>query len=235
MRALGSPGYETFIASNEAGCLSYLGRYEDAEALARESLAFSRATNAAPGVVNAGSTMAQSLLRRGRLEEARDLIDECLQHARGLGGAEFLGLALTYEAELELARGNLASARQAAEEAADVVTSVPALSHLVALLPDAARLLDQERVRALLDRVRPNVRDPSWEAVVTEADACLQGDPDRFGRAAELYGSLEMPYEEARCLLEAGDLDRARELIAKFGLEHGPLGVRLRELESAPA
>ena len=63
----------------------------------------------------------------------------------------------------------------------------------------------------------------------------LEGDPASFARAAELYGSLELPYEEARCRMEAGDGDRARELVTRFGLEHGPLGARLRELESASA
>jgi len=235
MRVLGSPGYESFIAANEAQSLAPLGRYEDARALATEALAFSRATNAAPGIVNAGSTLVKVATRRGRLDEARAMADEAVPQARGLGGAEFLGLILSQEAELELARGNLASARQAAEEAADVVTSVPALSHLVDLLPVAARLLPQDRVRVLLDRVRPYVRDPSWEAVMAEAEGWVEGGAERFARAAELYGSLELHYEEARCRLEAGHLDRARELITRFGLESGPLGARLRELESAPA
>ncbi len=233
MRAVGSPNFESFIAANEAASLAMLGRYEDAETLAREALAAQRATNAAPGQVNAGSTLIQVALRRGRLEEARAVVDEVLPLARGLGGAEFLSMLLNREAELEHARGNLASARQAAEEAAELVTSVPALSHLIDLLPVAARVLPEDGVGALLDRVRPHLRDSSWEAVVAEAEGWLRGDPSSFARAAELYGSLELPYEEARCRLEAGDVDRARDVIKKFGLENGPLGPRLRELESA--
>ena len=235
MRALGSPNFEWFIAANEAGCLAYLGRYEDAEAIALESLAAQRAMNAAPGMVNAGATLVEVALRKGRLEEARTLLDETLPAARGLGGAEFLALMLVRAAELELARGNLASARQAAEEAAQEVMSVPAVSHVVDLLPVASRVLPSDRVFELVDRVRPHARDPSWQAALAEAEAWVNRDTARFATAAELYGSLELPYEEARCRLESGHLDRARELIKRFGLEKGPLGARLRELESAPA
>jgi hypothetical protein len=172
-------------------------------------------------------------VRKGRLDQARTLLDEILPVARGLGGAEFLALLLDREAELELARGNQASARQSAEEAADVVLSVTALSHVVDLLPVAAQVLSRERVGTLLDRVRPHVRHPSWEAATAEAEGWMERDPERFARAADLYGSLELPYEEARCRLEAGHLDQARELLQRFGLEQGPLGARLRELESA--
>ncbi len=233
MRGVGAPNFEAFIAANEAASLAMLGRYEDAEVLARDALSTQRTMNAAPGLVNAGSTLIQVTLRKGRLDEARTLLDEILPAARGLGGAEFLALMLDREAELELARGNMASASQAAEEAAGLVTSVPALSHLVDLLPLASRLLPEDRATALLDRVRPHLRDPSWEAVVAEADGWLKRDPASFARAAELYGSLELPYEEARCRLEAGELERPGEIVRTFGLEKGPLGARLRELESA--
>jgi class 3 adenylate cyclase/tetratricopeptide (TPR) repeat protein len=232
MRALGSPNFESFIAANEASSLAWLGRYEDAEALARESFASARATAAAPGLVNAGSTLVQVAARRGRLDDARTIADEVLPLARGLGGTEFLALMLNVEAELEHARGNMASARQSADEASELVMSVTALSHVVDLLPIAARLLPEERVVVLLDRVQPYVRDPSWEAVVAEAEGWVEKDPTRFARAAELNGSLELPYEEARCRLEAGELDRAEEIIKRFGLENGPLGTRLRELSS---
>jgi hypothetical protein len=68
---------------------------------------------------------------------------------------------------------------------------------------------------------------------VDEAEGVLHGDRERFAKAAEIYRSFELPYQEARCRLEAGDLDRAGQLIRRFGLENGPLGSRLREIESA--
>ncbi len=233
MRRLGAPGFEQFIASNEASALADLGRYEDAEALARESLAEQRAMKTAPGTVNAGSVLGVVWTRRGRYDEARAVMDDILPLARGLGGAEFLSLTLNMEAELEWARGNVAAARQAMAEAADVVLAPPTVWHVIQLLALAARLLLPERVRELLDRVRPAIQDPSWEAVFTEAEAVLEADPARFARAADLYASLELPYQEARCRLEAGELERAAEIIGKLGVENGPVGARLRELRPA--
>jgi tetratricopeptide (TPR) repeat protein len=232
MRALGSPNFEWFVGANEAASLMWLGRYEDAEALAGEALAAQRATSAIPGQVNAGSTIVRVATRRGRLDEARALADDLVPLARGLGGSEFLAMMLSIEAELELARRNLATARQSADEAVQLVTSVPALSHLIDLLPVAARLLPPDVVLALIDRVRPNLSDPSWVAAATQAEAWVRSDRERFARAAELYASLELPYEEATCRLEAGDVDAARAIMGRFAFENGPLGVRLREVES---
>jgi adenylate cyclase len=231
-RRLGAPGYEWFHAANEASSLAELGRYEDAEALARESLEHNRTVKAAPGIANAGATLVQTLLPRGRYEEAREIVDEIVPIARGLGGNEFLALCLRLEADLELARGNINAARLAIQEALDVVLATPAVWHVLELLLPTAQLLP-ERAEALLERVRPAVRDPAFQATVEEAEGVLYGDRDRFAGAAEIYRSFDVPYREARCRLEAGDLERARELIRRFGLENGPLGARLREIESA--
>lgn len=66
-----------------------------------------------------------------------------------------------------------------------------------------------------------------------EAEGVLHGDGELFAHAAEIYRSFELRSQEARCRFEAGDLDRASELIGRFGLENGPLGAGLRNLESA--
>jgi adenylate cyclase len=231
-RRLGAPGFEWFLAANEASSLAELGRYEDAEALAREALDHARSFKAAPAIANAGSTVVATLIPRGRYEEARQIMDEIVPIARGLGGNEFLALCLRLESELEAARGNLNAAKQAVEEALDVVLATPAVWHLLELLVPTADLLP-ERARDLLDRVRPAVRDPAFQAKVDEAEGVLLADRDRFARAADVYRSFGMPYREARCRLEAGDLDLARQLIKRFGLENGPLGARLRKLEAA--
>jgi hypothetical protein len=172
------------------------------------------------------------LLARGRYGEARELMDEIMPLARGLGGNEFLSLGLFLETNLERARGNLNAARQAISEAADMVLETPTVWHVAVILDAAAHLLPKERVDELLDRVRPAATDPSFEVMVAEAEGLLSGDAERFKRAAEIYVSLEMPYAEARCRLEAGELDRAREIIDRFDLREGPLGARLRELEA---
>ncbi|HEV8682027.1 MAG TPA: adenylate/guanylate cyclase domain-containing protein [Actinomycetota bacterium] len=232
MRQLGAPSFEQFIAANEASSLMEMGRYEDAEALSREALDQLRVIGSVPGIVNSGMTLADSMSRRGRYEDAARLADDVVPLARGLGGAEFLSIALATQARLEQARGNLASARQAIAEAAEEVMATPSVAHVFVVLAPAARLLPEERTRELLDRVKPVAVDPSFQAIVAEAEAILASDRDLFARAADLYASLELPYQEARCRLEAGELDRAREIIDRYGLQDGPLGARLRELEA---
>jgi tetratricopeptide (TPR) repeat protein len=231
-RRQGSPAFEIFHAGNEAQSLAELGRYEDTESIAREALATARAMKTVPAICNCGAPVVIALVARGKYEEARELMDELLPLARGLGGNEFLALGLLLETNLERARGNLNAARQAIAEAADMVLETPAVWHVAIILEAAARLLPKERVEKLLDRVRPAATDPSFQALVAEAEGLLSGDRERFERAAEIYASLEMPYAEARCRLEAGELDRAREIIERYGLGDGPLGGRLRELET---
>jgi hypothetical protein len=109
----------------------------------------------------------------------------------------------------------------------------PSVSHVRDLLPEAARLMDRSAMEPLLERVRPAAHDPSFQVGVFEAEAILESDPGRFEEAADLYASFEMPYQEARCRLEAGHLERATELIRTFGLEKGPVGTRLRGLQVA--
>jgi tetratricopeptide (TPR) repeat protein len=187
-----------------------------------------------PGVVNAGTMLAMALLRRGRYDEARTVLDEVVPLARGLGGTEFLSLTLRLEAELEEARGNLAAGRQSLDEALALATESPEYYHLCSMLDLVARLLPVERAVELVDRVRPYARDPGWMATVLEADAVLRKDRAQFAEAAERYRALELPYQEARCRIEAGELDRAVEIVHALGLERGPLGARLRQLGAGP-
>jgi adenylate cyclase len=235
MRTHGAPAYEWFTAANEAQSLAELGRYEDAEVLARESLAAHRAMGGAPGVVNGACTLGLVATRRGRFDEARSILDEAVRLSRGLGGTEFLSLTLRYEAELERARGNQAAARQALQEALGMIADSADRTHLCEMLNLVAALQPEERARELIASIRPHAVDLSWTAMVSEADAIVANDLNLFTRAAELYRSLELPYQEARCRLEAGDLERAGELIRRFGLAEGPLGMRQRELEAPGA
>jgi tetratricopeptide (TPR) repeat protein len=231
-RRQGAPSFEIFHAGNEAQSLLELGLYEDAEVVARQALSTARTMKTVPAICNSGAPIVMVMLARGRYDEARELMDEIMPLARGLGGNEFLTLGLLLEANLERARGNLNAARQAIAEAADMVLETPTVWHTGVILGTAASLLPPERVRGLIERVRPAAKDPAFEVMVAEAEGLLSGDPERFKRAAEIYVSLEMPYAEARCRLEAGELDRARDLIDRLGLHEGPLGARLRELEA---
>jgi tetratricopeptide (TPR) repeat protein len=219
-------GIEQFIRANEAGALLELGMYEDAEALAKESLDDARGMGAAPGMVNAGMTLAWVAIRKGRFDEARRFLDELLPVARGLGGTEFLMQDLAVEVDLEWSRGNLAVAAQSLAEAIDLVLDSSTIIHtLYVLVPAAA--LRADRLPELMDRVKGRGQDSVFEAALAEAEGWLSSDRDRFARAADLYASLELPYQEARAALRAGQLDRAETIIQRLGLENGPLGARL--------
>jgi tetratricopeptide (TPR) repeat protein len=233
MRSLGSPAYEWFITSNQARQLAQLGRYDEAESLAREALEHSRAMRTPPGIVNAGHGLLIALTRRGRYEEAEAIRDEVVPPARRVGGGDFLGRTLVYVAELEEAQGNAAAARQTVEEAVDLVLALQAVVQRASVLPLAARLLPREAAGDLVTKVAPLARHEAHQTFLRTAEAYLTGDVDAFRRAAELCQQFELPYEEARCRLEAGDLDRARELIERYGLQDGPLGARLQELSGS--
>jgi adenylate cyclase len=227
VHALGLTLFEWFIAGNLAGALTLLGRLEEAEALARQSLEEQRAALGPPGVINAGGPRAQALTRLGRYEEARAQLDELLPLARGLGGSEFLARVLDVEAELELARGNVASARQAIREAIEITLANPSRAHAVLLLSSSSRLLSAEELEPLLERARGLSSCAVWDALRAEADGLLAGDRARLRKAATLFLSCEMPYEAARCLLDAGDVEQTRELVERHGFAVGPLGSRL--------
>lgn len=231
-RKLGSPGFEWFIAANEASMLIELGRYEEAEALVREALE-SHAILSIPGQVNAKMVYAEALIRQGRYSQARVLIDEAVPLARRIGGSEFLSPALVIQASLDEAQGSIASASQILSEAIDIVLATPSLIHLGPPLPPSSRLLSGDRVKPLIERARRASGNPIVAAAIAEAQAWLTRAPSDFADTARRYAEMKMPYQEARCLLEAGNLGRARELISRFRLEKGPLGARLIELSGA--
>jgi hypothetical protein len=135
------------------------------------------------------------------------------------------------EAELEAARGNTASARQALREAIDLALAEEGGGHILPLLPVAAAQLPAEEARRSLNRAHELPASTLGGAYIAEAEAVLAGDAEASREAADRYRALEMPYEEARCRIAAGELDRARELVATFNLAAGPLGVALALVE----
>jgi hypothetical protein len=70
-------------------------------------------------------------------------------------------------------------------------------------------------------------------AAIAEAEAWVNRSPQAFTAAADRYADMKMPYEEARCRLEAGEVDGARAIIRRLGIEQGPLGQRLSQLGAA--
>jgi hypothetical protein len=74
--------------------------------------------------------------------------------------------------------------------------------------------------------------DTLFSARMAEADGLSQGDPVLLLDAADQYAKLQLPYEEAECAIQAGDLGRARRIVHEFGLEQGPLGGLLAQAEA---
>jgi hypothetical protein len=167
------------------------------------------------------------LTQQGEFEAARALADRVLPIARRIGGAEYLAQALGLEAELEAARGNLAAARQAAREAADIALATPSAAEWIRVLPVAARLLPPEGTLEILERLQDYPSYAFVDARRAEAEGLAHGDPDRSRAAAELFRELRMPYDEARCRIEAGEHARAQDLIERLGVAEGPLARAL--------
>jgi tetratricopeptide (TPR) repeat protein len=195
--------------------------------MCRDLLGARRSVLGVPGTSNAGWVLSRILTCTGRYDEARDVLDEVIPLARRLTGAEYLAPVLVTETELEEARGNLAAARQAIREAVEVELEEPGIAHWVKPIVPVCRLLPEDEARRLIEAPPTPPRDPSHEAPLIEARAILDGDLSGHAGAAELYGSLELPYEEARCRIQAGQLDRAHEIIESYGLKDGPLGALL--------
>jgi tetratricopeptide (TPR) repeat protein len=209
------------------------GDYEHAELICREMLSLERSLLGVPGVVNAGNVLSEILIRTGRYPDARSILDEILPLSRRLGGDDFLAPVLVAEADLQEALGNFAAARQAIMEAVDIIHATGGAAETAfAVLTAGARILDQQ-VAPLWERLRSGEPPAAYHCRLLETEAWMTSDPTLFRKAAELYKELELPYEESRCRLEAGDTDRARALVERLGVHDGPLGARLRAL-SAP-
>jgi tetratricopeptide (TPR) repeat protein len=229
---LGSPAYESFIAGNEARSLLGLGRHVEAEELARKSLVFERSISGAPGIVGTGNVLGAVLYRTGRYTEARHVYDEILPHGRRVGGTEFLARLLIDIAELQEALGNSIVARSHANEALALLRNASSLFHVVLLLPAIAQLLPDEAPN-LIARCKPAARHNSWRACLVEAEGWIGHDVQTFHEAADVYEGLHSPYDEARCRLQAGDIDRGAQLVETYGLQEGPLGRNLQTLVAA--
>jgi adenylate cyclase len=229
---LGSPAYESFIAGNEARSLLGLGRHVEAEELARKSLVFERSISGAPGIVGTGNVLGVVLYRTGRYTEARRVYDEILPHGRRVGGTEFLARLLIDIAQLHETLGNSIVARTHANEALALLANASSLFHVVLLLPAIAQLLPDEAPN-LIARCKPAARHNSWRACLGEAEGWIGHDVRTFHEAADIYERLHSPYDEARCRLQAGDIDRGAQLVETYGLQEGPLGRKLQTLVAA--
>jgi adenylate cyclase len=225
MRRIGAPSFETIIAGAEAAMRAELGQYDEASAICSEILDPQQPVVVAPSIFLASLALAQSSTRRGRYAEARELLDRLVPRARRFGGSLFLAPALAAESELEQARGNREDAQSAISEAAEIVMGSGAITHALRILFAAGQALPRNRAEQLLTwgrRFAP--RHEGFEAHLLELDALIHQDSRAFASAARLYERLQLPYQEARCLIEAGDIGRAEAIVKRFGLQDGPLG-----------
>jgi adenylate cyclase len=232
VRKRGALSFEITIAGREAGILSALGRYHEAEDVARDVLDTRRPVMVAPGLLFAGLSLAETLLRKGAYDDAKKRLDDMLPVTQRVGGGMFVAPARAIGTELEEARGNRASARLELRDAMEVAMQTPSLVHALHCVVPAARIAGQG-AGPLVQRLKDLPPHPSFASRLREADGYLGGGRGAFLEAADLYASLGLPYEEARCRLEAGQLERAAELIERFGLQDGPLGARLRDLSGS--
>lgn len=95
------------------------------------------------------------------------------------------------------------------------------------LLVPAARLLPVFMTERLLDHVASVKPHAAFDAPRLEARGILSSERATFVDAARVYDSLGLRYEQARCLLAAGDRSAAAAVIETIGASKGPLGVLL--------
>jgi class 3 adenylate cyclase/tetratricopeptide (TPR) repeat protein len=234
MRRVGASYLESLLQGIEAEALVDLGRYEQAEDAGREILGPLRPWASVPSLAKSGGAVATALLRRGRFDEARLVLNDALPLARGLGGMEFLARMLSIEAEMDDALSNPASAQSAAGEAVRVVLGTTSYGHWYWVLGKIARLLPRASIVSAIGLLSGISRNhPRFEAGMIELDAILHQDVARFSDAAMRYGALGLPYEQARCLLDSGELEHAETIVARLAIERGPLGRRLLGLRDA--
>lgn len=229
-RAAGALSFDAFIAGQEALSLVELGRLDEGEDVSRSLLA-QPGVLGVPGLLAASSPLIESLLRRGRYDESRRVLDDVLPLALGSTRQDISNIR-GLEATLEEARGNHAAARRAV---AEVVTTMgdeisdndlyalPVMVRLLGRSPETERLLAHEAtLQNDIDRAR-----------LAECEGWLTGDRDRFREAAEGYARLELPYQEARTLVQAEELERAAAIVERLGVENGPVGTALKEARRA--
>jgi adenylate cyclase len=217
MQTMGATSFEWVIAGQEATMAMEQGRFDHAEALAGEILGPQRPVVVVFGILFGGSALIGALIRQGRLEEARRALDEVLPLAWDVGATLFLLPILAWRAEVEAAEGNLVAARLTIEEILARLGDRPAALPALRVLVPALRL-QVPGAEALMDSLRRFDRHPSFQAILAEARATMADDAALFAEAADRYAALELPAQEARCRFAAGQLDRAAELSARFGL-----------------
>jgi hypothetical protein len=163
------------------------------------------------------------------------VLEEFVPIAVGSNATMFACPLLVTASELEEAEGDLSAAQRFALDALELGGRSTAVAHWFSPLVRAARVGLTDELVELLTRARTRATFPLLRARLAEVEAVLAGDRALFTAAADRYHDLELPYDEARCRLDAGDLTAARELVRRFGFEPSPLGTHLAGASAPPA
>ena len=169
-------------------------------------------------------------MRQGNVGEARGVLDVFVPLARRADAALFTLPLFALDADVEVARGDTAAARRAAHVAVEASLRTSATALWYRPLLAAARAGAVEDLERLLPRAREGARFPILRARVAEVEAIVAGEPARFRTARDLYATLGFPFDEARCLVAAGDRDAATAAVGRFGFSRSvlePAGLTL--------
>jgi adenylate cyclase len=234
LEELGMPGIGSTLVSSTSTALMELGRYEEAERLALELLGPRRGTTIELATLHAGAALSQAWLRTGRYDDAERMLQEILPRARRMAAPGFSGAVLVCWAELLEATGRTADAAEPLSELLALAPPGGPIQYRSWALVPASRIAPS-LAGGLIEELRERVDEPAKQVVLTEARGNLSGDRSAIHDAAEAYAVMGMPYQEARCRLEAGEIGRVRELADGFGLAAGPLGAKLDAVSAGAA
>ena len=182
-----------------------------------------------PATLHAGAALAQAYIRTGRYLEAERMLDEMIPRGRRIAAVGFSGAMLVSWAELLGATGRASRAVDPLSELLQLApVGGPIQFRFWALVP--ASRFSTSLAGPLIDELGGHIDEPAKAAVLKEAQGFVARDLASIHDAAEMYAAMGMPYQEARCRIDAGELERARELVDRFGLGAGPVGARLRSV-----
>jgi tetratricopeptide (TPR) repeat protein len=188
------------------------GSFDEAMAVAEDSMPRMEETADAFDLVLARSAKVRVLTRRGQLAEATPLADWAVQGARKMSDPQSLAQALPSAAALRLALGDAAAAVALLTEL-ERIPHVRHASHYAPDLPDAVRTAlaakDADLAARLTEGLEPIY--PLHEHALASARALLaehRGEhaeaAEHFASAADRWDEFGVPWEAAQALLGQG-------------------------------
>ena len=218
--------YGGWYRSDMAETLFKVGRWDEADALTRES-------GSESGTVQAMRlcTRAQVATARGRLEDARADLEEARRYSAGMREPQYLGPSTRAHALLALAEGDPVAARALVQDALAALTDSeeladPALLCFVGLGAEADLSAggdaSSESAETLLDKVRQLLsasnQHPQENPIVGASAASAEAeysrvvgrpDPRAWEAAVSLWAKAGHPHSEAYCFFRQSEASLA--------------------------